>query len=143
MRTIIAIGTLAAAAAATSAHAEAGWICQVQSKSGRNPAYAESLYKYAIVGDRLQLVEDGIEQVRTIQTSYRIVENDVRAITAINPTASMSEISVEGLTAPNAVRGAALAEIITLNKRSGVLTRATILSDSTDLQAQRGSCRSY
>ncbi|MET0337286.1 MAG: hypothetical protein ABW063_05930 [Caulobacter sp.] len=142
MRNIIAIGLLAATAFATSAHAEAGWICQLQSKTGRNPAYAESLYKYAIVGDRLQLVEDGIEQVRTIQTSYRIVENDVRAITAINPTASISEISVEGLTAPNATR-AALAEIVTLNKRSGVLTRAIILSDSTDLQAQRGSCRSY
>jgi hypothetical protein len=142
MRNIIAIGLLAATAVATSAQAEAGWICQLQSKSGRNPAYAESLYKYAIVGDRLQLVDDGVEQVRTVQTSYRIVENDVRALTAINPTASMSEVSIEGLTAPNATR-ASLAEIVTLNKRTGVLTRATIISDTTDLQAQRGSCRSY
>ncbi|MDG2523483.1 hypothetical protein P7B02_18290 [Caulobacter segnis] len=142
MRKIIAIGLLAATAVASSAHAEAGWICQIQSKSGRNPTYAESLYKYAIIGDRLQLIEDGVEQVRTVQTSYRIVENDVRALTAINPTASMSEVSIEGLTAPNATR-ASLAEIVTLNKRTGVLTRAMIISDTTDLQAQRGSCRSY
>ncbi|WP_269713832.1 hypothetical protein [Caulobacter sp. NIBR2454] len=142
MRKLIALGTLAVAAIGTSAHAEAGWICQLQSKGGRNPAYAESLHKYAVVGDRLQLIEDGVEQVRTVQTSYRIVENDVRALTAINATASMNEAPVEGMPAV-AMRGTPLAEVVTLNKRTGVLTRAVIVADNTNIQAQRGTCRAY